>query len=108
MIVREVITLSAEKRQHERTPAVLPVSFELGGERIEARSRDISLGGMFITTERQIPYGTQLKVSVALPHLPEPAALDCTVRWSDPDGLGVQFGTLRGRETWAINQLLKR
>lgn len=100
--------MSVEKRQHERQAAVLAVSFELAGERIEVRTRDISLGGMFLMTDRVVPYGTAVKFTIALPHLAEPATVDGVIRWIDPDGLGVQFGTLRVRETWAINQLLKR
>ena len=108
MIGLDATILSAEKRQHERHAAVLAVSFELAGEHVEVRTRDISLGGMFLTTERSIPYGTAMKFSIALPHLTEPAVVDGVVRWVDPEGIGVQFGTLRVRETWALNQLLKR
>jgi type IV pilus assembly protein PilZ len=34
--------------------------------------------------------------------------LPAIVRWTKPDGFGVQFGSLGARETHAISQLLKR
>jgi uncharacterized protein (TIGR02266 family) len=95
------------KRQYERHVAELVVAFEKDGQRVEARSRDISLGGMFVTTDRALPYGSRVVIEVALPSLSAPARIEVTVRWSNAEGMGVQFGTLRARETWAINQLAR-
>lgn len=95
------------KRQYDRFPIRLRVGFDKDGERVAAVSRDISLGGMFIETDRPLPYGTQVILEVALPSLPAPAQIQATVRWVGAEGMGVQFGTLRARETWAINQLFK-
>jgi hypothetical protein len=96
-----------DKRQYERHPVSIDVSVLHGEQRFEARSRDISLGGMFILTDRPLPYGTACKIELLLPALPTPAVIEATVRWSGEDGMGVQFGALRARETWAINQLIR-
>jgi uncharacterized protein (TIGR02266 family) len=95
------------KRQHDRYLISLEVTFESGGAKVVAHSRDISLGGMFIVTDRALPYGTAVVIEVKLPSLPAPAQISSTVRWSSGDGMGVQFGTLRAKETWAINQLAR-
>lgn len=74
---------------------------------VEALTRDVSLGGIFILTDRALPYGTVAHFELRLPALPEPARIEGTVRWSAHDGMGVQFHSLRARETWAINQLAR-
>ncbi len=69
------------------------------------RSRDLSLGGMFLESADLLPYGTQFTAAVELPALEAPALIRCTVRWAAGPGMGVAFGALRAAETWAINQL---
>lgn len=98
-------TVSANKRQFERVTAQLTVRFANGDSVVEAKTRDVSLGGIFITTNRALPYGTVTTFELDLPALPAPAKIEGTVRWSSADGMGVQFHSLRARETWAINQL---
>jgi uncharacterized protein (TIGR02266 family) len=95
----------ANKRQFERVSAQLLVRFSADGALVEAYTQNVSLGGMFINTHKVLPYGTVAVFEVHLPALPEPAKIEGTVRWSNSDGMGVQFHSLRARETWAINQL---
>jgi hypothetical protein len=98
--------MGSEKRAHVRFPARLRASFEVDGRRVDCRTRDLSLGGMFLdTTELSQPFGTELAVTVTLPLLAEPATLRCVVRWVVRDGMGVSFLSLRAAETWAVNQL---
>ena len=35
------------------------------------------------------------------------AVVPAVVRWQKPDGVGVQFGQLRARDVWALNQLFR-
>ena len=100
-------TVTANKRQFERISVQLLVRYPVGGEMVEAYTRDVSLGGIFINTDKGLPYGTVAVFEVRLPALPEPAKIEGTVRWSSSDGMGVQFHSLRARETWAINQLAR-
>lgn len=82
------------------------VAFEVEGRRVECRTRDLSLGGMFLdTTAVSLPFGTELTVTLSLPLLAEPTPVRCVVRWAIASGLGVSFLSLRAAETWAINQL---
>jgi uncharacterized protein (TIGR02266 family) len=100
-------TVTANKRQFERINAQLTVCFANGDAVVEAKTRDVSLGGIFINTDRALPYGTVTTFEIDLPALPAPATIEGTVRWSSTDGMGVQFHSLRARETWAINQLAR-
>lgn len=98
--------MASEKRAHERVPARLRVVYEHDGARTEVRSRDLSLGGMFLETARPLPFGTELRVELSLPALANPAVIRGVVRWVKSDGMGLAFGPLRAAETWAINQLV--
>jgi type IV pilus assembly protein PilZ len=96
-----------DSRQHPRKSIETEVAFQVGdGPRIEARCRDVSLGGMFIETATPLPYGSRLRVYVRLPGLRDEAAIDAVVRWSKPIGMGVQFGMMGARETHGLTRLL--
>lgn len=62
---------------------------------------------MYLLTDSPLAYGTRVKVQFPLPALRETAEIEATVRWGGDDGMGVQFGSLRAREVWALNQLFK-
>jgi len=95
-----------ERRRHPRVRVNLPAEAETeGGERFEGHVNDLSVGGAFITTESSPPVGTKLSLSV---HMPDgkPLVVDGTIRWTKPDGVGVQFGLMGVRETYAVGELL--
>jgi hypothetical protein len=98
--------MHSEKRAHTRFPTRLRVSFEVDGRRIDCRTRDLSLGGLFLdTTAVSLPFGTELTLTLGLPLLAEPATVRGVVRWAIPTGMGVSFLSLRAAQTWAVNQL---
>jgi hypothetical protein len=97
----------SEKRNHPRKSVVAPVGFQVGdGPRLEGRSRDASLGGMFIETLTPAPFGATILLTMRLPGLKQDVIIKSTVRWTEPDGMGVQFGLMGARETHALTQLL--
>lgn len=96
-----------ENRKHPRKVIDLDVAFQVaGGPRVEAKSHDVSLGGMFIETTEALHYGASIRVFVRLPGMKAETQIDATVRWRKPDGVGVQFGMMGARETHALTQLL--
>lgn len=96
-----------DARAHDRCTAELEVSLVVGGQEIPARSRDLGVGGMFIMSDMQLNYGDTCAVRMTLPALKESVELPVTVRWVTDEGAGVQFGSLRAREMWAINKLVR-
>ena len=98
----------AEQRKHHR----VPIRFEVTCVANDASSfagtgRDISIGGMFIESERNLAFGTALTrvwKGVAARELRLPAV----VRWSEPKGFGVQFGLLGAYDTHVIVELVKK
>jgi PilZ domain len=94
-----------DNRKYPRKAVEAIVAFQAGeGPRVDARCRDVSLGGMFIETSPPLPYGAKLRIYLPLPGLD--AGIECVVRWAKPDGMGVQFGAMGARETHALTRLL--
>ncbi len=78
-----------------------------GAASIAGIGRDISVGGMFVETVTPSPFGAEVVISVQLPGQKDRLVLPAVVRWTRPDGMGVQFGLLGARETYAITELSK-
>jgi type IV pilus assembly protein PilZ len=98
-----------EKRQHPRRIVEAEVAIQVaGGPRTEARCHDLSLGGMFIDAQSALPYGTKLRIFMKLPDMTTEASFEATVRWSSPEGMGVQFGVMGAREAHGITILITR
>ncbi|MBX7193228.1 MAG: PilZ domain-containing protein [Sandaracinaceae bacterium] len=99
--------MTASRRLHERVDVELPVVIFHDGAEIPASTVNLSLGGMLIKTERRVAFGANVIVRIELPALKEPAEIAAVVRWDRDGHIGVQFSSLRAKETWALNQLMK-
>lgn len=97
-----------DKRSHPRVPLAVQLTCEVnGGATVSGLSKDISVGGMFIESDAQLSFGTQVNIVLRLPNTKADSRLPGIVRWIKPGGFGVQFGLLGARETHAISELLK-
>jgi hypothetical protein len=102
-----------DKRVHDRKNLALPLRVVVGERTIEARTMDISVGGVRASIGEDLPFGTKVKVVVSLPTLDEASTIDAEVRWVQKGAeggfaIGLQFLCVRARETWALNQLLRQ
>jgi len=96
-----------ESRQHPRTIVESQIAFQVGdGPRIEATCRNISLGGMHIETDQPQPYGKTIRLFMQLPGMKNEVMVEAVVRWSKPDGMGIQFGRMGALETHALTQMI--
>jgi c-di-GMP-binding flagellar brake protein YcgR len=97
-----------DKRSHPRVPLTVELTCEVSGSAsISGRAKDISVGGMYIESETEVSFGTQVSIVLRLPNTKADARLPAVIRWIKPGGFGVQFGLLGARETHAISELLK-
>jgi PilZ domain len=96
-----------ERRREARVSVPIQVALLLP-ERVECQSRDINLGGMFVETERALPYGAELTMLLRLPGFAEEVSVQGTVRWEQEGGMGIQFGTMGARETASLLELMKQ
>jgi len=97
-----------EKRHHERLQITLQIQIEAPG--MPAHSavvKDLGQGGAFVESAQALAYGSEITLLISLPGETQPLRVPCTVRWSKPEGFGVQFGLLGAKETHAIARLLK-
>lgn len=97
-----------EQRRHQR----VPVSFKVqcvrdDGDSFDGLVTDLSVGGMFIDSERALPFDTKLTLVITALSARE-LKLPATVRWSEPLGFGVQFGLLGAYATHVIVDLVKK
>jgi hypothetical protein len=96
-----------DKRSQLRFRNRLPMLIELGDERLEASSRNLSLGGTFIEARSpSLREGARIRLRFSVPTQPDPIVTEAQVRWTEADGVGVSFGALRAREMWALTRYL--
>ncbi len=96
-----------EKRAQTRYAYRLPLQIEVKGETFTGDSVNFSLEGMLIETERAFSLGTTLTLQFRLPALDVDTVVQAVVRWSKDGRHGVQFGSMRARDVWALNKLFK-
>jgi type IV pilus assembly protein PilZ len=98
-----------ELRRFTRAPLEQPLEFQTknGGRSSRGLAKDISVGGMFVQTDEPAPFGAEVIVHVTLPSDAKELRLPGVVRWTRPNGMGVQFGLLGVRETHAITEVVK-
>jgi hypothetical protein len=97
-----------DQRRFSRVPFREPVVFVVkgGDDRAQGETRDICLGGMFIETKTPPPFGTEVVAHVHIPGEAQAFQLPGIVRWVRDDGMGLQFGNIGARETYAITAIV--
>jgi type IV pilus assembly protein PilZ len=79
-----------------------------GADELYGHARDISLGGMFIEVSAAPEFGTEVTVVVHIPGEKSAFVLPAVVRWARDGGMGIQFGLLGARETYAITEYVSK
>ena len=103
-----LIKAGRDDRAAKRASIELAIRFRHGDTVVDATARNLSVGGMFIETTAPAPYGTSVVVEVSLPGLTEPSSIPSTVRWTSPQGMGIQFGVMGARETHGLLQIMSQ
>ena len=82
-----------ERRQYDRSRLIVDVHFEGVEATGVASTKDISMGGLYMTTQREIPVGTTLTLRIPLGG--QYVVLKADVVYSNPNrGVGVRFHRL--------------
>lgn len=96
-----------EKRRDAREAVTLFVEYEGADDLIGDFTENLSSGGTFVATNRELPIGTPVQLVLSFPGLLEPISVEGTVRWSrndgedGDDGAGIEFTEGAGREQLA-------
>ncbi len=115
--------MSSDQRRSDREPVTLFVEYEGADDLVGDYTENLSSGGTFVATNREIPIGQQIKLVLSFPGLLEPIAIEGTVRWTrgnkSPDevipdgeeaGAGIQFhpGAARDQLAAVIDKIRER
>ncbi len=90
---REDVNPTDERRQHDRSRLIVDVSFDGGDATGVASTKVISLGGLYMSTQTEIPMGTTLALRLSLGG--QQVIVKGNVVYSNPGhGVGVRFHRL--------------
>ena len=87
-----------EKRRDNREPVTLFVEYEGADDLVGDFTENLSSGGTFVATTRELPIGTRVQLVLSFPGLLAPISIEGMVRWkrgagnSEGDaGAGIEF-----------------
>ena len=81
-----------DRRKYARKTSSIEVECEAWGDVFKGLVRDISAGGMFVRTNRELSVGDQKTVCFLSPSgNQEPMHITAEVVWTGPGGVGVRF-----------------
>ncbi|HEX5061103.1 MAG TPA: response regulator [Kofleriaceae bacterium] len=88
-----------DKRKSDREPVTLFVEYEGADDLVGDYTDNLSSGGTFVATNRELPVGTQITLVLGFPGLLEPISVQGTVRWTrarsegelEEAGAGIEF-----------------
>jgi type IV pilus assembly protein PilZ len=97
---------SSDRRHQQRAPIELRVEYQRLNRFFYDYTKNISMGGTFIKTDKPLDVGTEFLFKLMIPTLPEPLVLRGDVRWilqegetregegpdgADEPGMGIRF-----------------
>jgi len=104
----------SDQRRSDREPVTLFVEYEGADDLVGDYTENLSSGGTFVATNREIPIGQHIKLVLSFPGLLEPIAIEGTVRWTrgnktgdevvndgEEAGAGIQFSPGPARDALA-------
>ncbi len=103
----QYITPDIEKRQHRRVRLVTEVRCAALGRQEVLVTRDVSIGGLFVSAKK--PFPSDAEVSITMRLRPEDKAISCRgkVAYSlEGMGMGVQFTDLSEEDLRAIQKFV--
>jgi uncharacterized protein (TIGR02266 family) len=106
--------MSSDQRKSDREPVTLFVEYEGADDLVGDYTENLSSGGTFVATNRELPIGQQIKLVLSFPGLLEAIAIEGTVRWTrgnksaeevlnegEEAGAGIQFSPGPARDQLA-------
>jgi len=100
----------AIKRRHARVPIIVPCRWRLADatDEMEARLRDISVGGAQLLTEEHLDTDEDIVVELIAPGGARPISIVAKVRNSVPDGYGLRFIYRDGGGSRRLKEVVRR
>ena len=106
MSIGELGPRRPERRRAPRYPFQATLEIEWGSARLKARTRDISISGMFIESEDVLWVGAGFRARLIADH---PVWIDCSVKRVEPGlGMGVSVALPEDQNTEQYFELLAK
>ena len=104
------MTAEDDKRKSDREAVTLFVEYEGAEDLLGDYTENLSSGGTFVATSRELPVGTEITLVLGFPGLLEPISVQGTVRWTrsageggeDDAGAGIEFAPGPARDQLAV------
>ena len=71
-----------DKRHSDREPVTLFVEYEGADDLVGDYTENLSTGGTFVATNRELPIGQKIQLVLSFPGLLEPIGIEGIVRWT--------------------------
>ena len=98
----------ADHRRQTRHEVSIPAKLIVDGTPNDCTMLNLSLGGTLVTANAKYAMGQRVRIAFHVPTMADAIEVGGTVRWSNVDGVGVQFDGLRARDVWALNEYFKQ
>jgi len=85
---------SGNRREHPRTPCVVPVDYATQDQIFKGFIQDISAGGLFIKPRSSFSVGEEITLTFSPPNYQEPIKIKGEIVRSNRLGIGVKFKTV--------------
>jgi uncharacterized protein (TIGR02266 family) len=107
------VSIVEHRRQDRRYERRVPIDVQFDGGALSTHTRNISLGGVYVESERQLPFGTKVHLKFRVPSQTDVIEVDGQVRWVEMEeghvkGIGIRFEGLRARDVWALNKFFEK
>lgn len=100
--------MAENRRSSARHVVSITGTLSIAGAPAACTIVNLSLGGALIVASQRHAMGARVHIAFKLPAGPEQVEVDATVRWAEPDSVGIQFDGLRARDVWALNEYFKQ
>lgn len=94
----------SDKRRHHRAGVTLLVEYEGADEFLVDYTDNLSSGGTFVATARELPIGSGVRLALSFPGLVETIGIEGVVRWTrtgEEPGVGIEFLGAEGQKRLA-------
>jgi len=78
-------------RENPRKPCLINADYTIKNKDYKSYILDISIGGIFIETDKTFTIGQKIGLNFTLPNHPESFKINGTIAWGSPRGFGVKF-----------------
>ena len=96
------------RRTRNRHDVSIPAKLIIDGTSNDCTMLNLSLGGTLVASNSKFTMGQRVRIEFVVPHVNHAIEVGGIVRWSNTDGVGLQFDSLRARDVWALNEYFKQ